>query len=202
MDKKVNMRLSYIDAIKKIQSYGILIHGSFILGYDFDTESTFDELADFIEESGLLMPLINILTPFPGTKLFSRFEEEGRIVHKDWSKYDAKTVVFSPICMTAEELLKGYKNVIKRVYSFDSILKKLNFYWDIDFWKHSNEIDPIKFKYRLLFAARLVTLLFSSNLARTKLIFRILPRLFDRRVRVSTILTLMAYNDYAYTGGT
>lgn len=200
MDKKVNMRLSYIDAIKKIQSYGILIHASFILGYDFDTDATFDELADFIDESRLLMPLVNILTPFPGTKLFSRFEEEGRIIHKDWSKYDAKTVVFSPICMTADELLAGYKKVIKRIYSFDSILKKLNYYWDIDFWKHSNEVDPIKFKYRLLFAARLSTMLFSSNLARTKFIFKILPKLFDRRVRVSTILTLMAYNDYAYTG--
>lgn len=198
MDKKVNMRLSYIDAIRKIQSYGILIHASFILGYDFDTDATFDELADFIEESRLLMPLVNILTPFPGTKLFSRFEEEGRIIHKDWSKYDAKTVVFSPICMTAGELHAGYKKVIRRIYSFDAILKKLNYYWDADFWKHSNEIDPIKFKYRLLFAARLFTMLFSFKFARSKFIFKILPKLFDSRVRVSTILTLMAYNDYAY----
>ncbi|MEK7773426.1 MAG: radical SAM protein [Deltaproteobacteria bacterium] len=200
MDKKVNLKLNYMDAIKKIQSYGILVHGSFILGYDFDTESAFDELTDFIEESGLLMPLINILTPFPGTKLFSRFDEEGRIIHKDWSKYDAKTVVFTPSCMTAGELQDGYKRVIKRVYSFDSILRKLNFYWDIDFWRHSNEVDPIKFKYRLLFAVRLSTFLFSFKLARTKFILKILPKLFDRRVRVSTILTLMAYNDYAYTG--
>ncbi|MBI5559876.1 MAG: B12-binding domain-containing radical SAM protein [Deltaproteobacteria bacterium] len=200
MDKKVNLKLNYKDAIKKIQSYGILVHGSFILGYDFDTEPAFDELIDFIEETMLLMPLVNILTPFPGTKLFSRFDAEGRIIHKDWSKYDAKTVVFSPSCMTAGELQAGYRRVIKRVYSFDSILRKLNFYWNIDFWKHSNEVDPIKFKYRLLFAVRLFTLIFSFKLARTKFIIKILPKLFDRRVRVSTILTLMAYNDYAYTG--
>ncbi|TAN60807.1 B12-binding domain-containing radical SAM protein [bacterium] len=200
MDKKVNQKLDYIDAIKKIQSYGILVHGSFILGYDFDTETAFDELINFIDESKLLMPLINILTPFPGTKLFSRFDEEGRIIHKDWSKYDAKTVVFKPALMTAEELREGYKRVIEQVYSFDSILKKLNYYWGIDFWKHSNEVDPIKFKYRLLFAARLLTLLFSTKIERSKFILKILPKLFNKRVRVSTILTLMAYNDYAYTG--
>lgn len=200
MDKKVNLRLNYMDAIKKIQSFGILVHGSFILGYDFDTESAFDELIKFIEESRLLMPLINILTPFPGTKLFKRFEEEGRIIHKDWSKYDAKTVVFIPSRLTPEKLQEGYDKVIKRVYSFDSIYKKLNYYWDSDFWKHSNEVDPIRLNYRLLFAARLCTMLFRFNPVRTKFILRILPRLFDRRVRISTILTLMAYNDYAYAG--
>lgn len=199
MDKKTNMRLGYMEAIKKIQSYGIMVHGSFILGYDFDTTSTFDELADFIDESGLLMPLINILTPFPGTKLFTRFNDEGRIMHKDWSRYDAKTVVFTPARMTAEELQKGYKRTIKRIYSFDAILEKLNRYWDVDFWKHSNEVDPVKLKYRFLFAVRLSTMLFSLNLDRTRFILKILPKVFDGRVRVSTILTLMAYNDYAYT---
>jgi radical SAM superfamily enzyme YgiQ (UPF0313 family) len=138
MDKGLNLRYNYIDAIKKIQSYRILVHGSFILGYDFDSQSTFDELIDFIEESNLLMPLINVLTPFPGTKLFRRFEEEGRIIHKDWSKYDGKTVVFSPSLMTPEKLLEGYKRVIRHAYSFDSIYKKLKYYWDINFWKYSN----------------------------------------------------------------
>ncbi len=200
MDKGVNQRHDYADAINRIQSHGILVHSSFILGYDFDTHSSFDELIDFIDKTRLLMPLINILTPFPGTKLFRRLEEEGRIIHKDWSRYDAKNVVFSPSLLTPDELLKGYKKVIRAVYSFDSIYEKLKYYWDIDFWRHSNETDPIKLKYRILFAARLCTLLFSpSNAQRSKFILKILPRVFDRRVRISTILTLMAYNDYAYS---
>lgn len=197
MGKKVNMRFNYIDAIKKIQSYGIMVHSSFIVGYDFDTQASFDELIGFIEKSKLLMPLINILTPFPGTKLFERLEKEGRIIHKDWSKYDAKNVVFIPTLMAPEELLKGYKKVVKSVYSFDSIYRKLKYYWDTDFWKHSNEIDPIKFKYRILIALRLLTLLFSLNPERARFIFKILPKVFNKRVRISSILTLMAYNDFA-----
>jgi len=199
MHKAVNRRYDYVEVVKKIQSYGIFVHGSFIVGYDFDSESTFDGLIGFIKECNLLMPIINILTPFPGTRLFKRLEEAGRILHKDWSKYDTQHVVFSPSSMTAEELLEGYKRIIREVYSFDSIFKRLSYYWDIDFWKQNNKVDPVRFKYRLLFAMRLLTLLACRNTERSKFIIKILPRVFNKRVRISSILTLMAYNDFAYT---
>jgi radical SAM superfamily enzyme YgiQ (UPF0313 family) len=198
MQKRVNRRFNYLEAIRKIQSYGILVHSSFIVGYDFDSPATFDELIGFIREANLLMPLVNILTPLPGTKLFKRLEAEGRILHKDWSKYDTQHVVFSPAGMSAEDLLKGYRKVMKSVYSFDSILGKLNYYWGRDFWKYSNELDPVKSTYRFLFAARLATLLISGNMDRSKFIMRILPRVFDKEVRISTILALMNYNNFAY----
>jgi radical SAM superfamily enzyme YgiQ (UPF0313 family) len=200
MDKGVNLRHDYLEAINKIQSHGIRVDGSFIVGYDFDTPDSFDELAAFIEESNMLMPIVNILTPFPGTKLFKRLEDEGRILHKDWSRYDTKHVVFRHPTMSAEEILEGSRKVMRHIYSFDSIYRKLNHYWDIDFWGPVNAHDPMKFKYRLAFAARLCTLLFSSNLKRSEFIVRVLPRVFGSRTRISTILTLMAYNDYAYEG--
>ncbi len=86
MDKGINKKFNYIEAINKIQSHGIIIHSSFIVGYDFDSEKSFEELSEFISESKLLMPLINILTPFPGTKLFKRLSDEGKILHTDWSR--------------------------------------------------------------------------------------------------------------------
>ncbi len=198
MQKAINRRYDYLEAIERIQSYGILVHSSFIVGYDFDSQATFDELIRFIRESNLLMPLINILTPLPGTKLFKRLDAEGRILHKDWSKYDTQHVVFSPARMSADELLQGYRKVIRSAYSFDSIFTKLNHYWARDFWKRSNELDPVKLSYRVLFAARLATLLMSGNMDRTKFIVRILPHVFDKEVRISTILALMNYNDFAY----
>ena len=199
MDKEINRKHDFVQAIQKIQSCGILVQGSFILGYDFDTHTSFDELIDFTDEARLLMPLINILTPFPGTKLFTRLEEEGRITHRDWSKYDAKHVVFSPSLLTPEELYEGHRKVIRHIYSFDSIYKKLNYYWDIGFWTASNEKDPVRLQYRILFALRLLTLLVSRNLKRSRFILRILPKVFQKNVRISTILTLMAYNNYAYS---
>lgn len=199
MNKGVNLRHDYIGAIKKIQSYGIRVDGSFIVGYDFDTPASFDELIGFIEEAKILMPLINILTPFPGTKLFKRFEKEGRILHKDWDRYDTKTIVFKHPFMKSGELEDGFIKVLRAVYSFESIYGRLKYYWKIDFWKDMNENDPIRFTYRLLFCLRLITLLFSFQKKRSLFILKILPRVFNKKVRLSTIISLMAYNEYAYS---
>ena len=199
MRKGINQRYDYLQAIARIQSHGMLVHSSFIVGCDFDTQDTFEDLINFIEEARLLMPLINILTPFPGTELFERFEREGRILHKDWSKYDSKHVVFSPAGMSPDELYEGYRRVVKTVYSFEAILEKLKFYWQIDYWKRSNQLDPVQFKYRLLFAVRLCSMLVSRNKARSKFILKLMPHVFRKRVRISTVLALMAYNDFAST---
>ncbi len=199
MQKNVNQRYNYAEAIKKIQSYGIMVHSAFIVGYDFDSESGFNELIDFVAETNLLMPLINILTPLPGTELFKRFEKEGRLLHTDWSKYNAMQVVFKHPGLSSEQLTNGYRKIVRSVYSFDAIWKKLNYYWDIDFWKRANDLDPVKYIYRLLFALRLCSMLFSLRMDRSKFILNVLPKVFNRRVRISSILTLMAYNDFAYS---
>ncbi len=200
MGKNVNLRNDYAQAIEIIQSLGIMVHSSFIMGYDFDTPAVFDELIEFIESANLLMPLINIMTPFPGTRLFQRLMEAKRILHQDWSRYDGKHVVYQPVRMTPQELENEFKRVVRSIYSFAAITRKLKYYWSVDFWKHSNQVDPIRLKYRLLFAFRLGTLLFSGSPARRKFIFWVLPRVFHHRVRISTILSLMAYNDFAYDG--
>jgi len=197
MHKSINQRFVYADAIAKIQSYGILVHSAFIVGYDHDTETGFNELIEFIQKTNLLMPLINILTPFPGTELFKRLEKEGRILHKDWSKYDARHVVFQHTNLSSEELENGFRKVVTSIYTFDSIWKKLNYYWGIDFWKRSNELDPVKLSWRIIFALRLCTMLFSRNFDRSRFILKVLPKVFSKRVRISTILTMMAYNDFA-----
>jgi hypothetical protein len=176
-----------------------MVHSAFIVGYDFDSEEIFDELIDFIAETKLLMPLNNVLTPFPGTELFKRLEKEGRILHKDWSKYDAKHIVFNHPSLSSKELSDGYRKIVRAVYSFDSIWKKQNYYWEIDFWKRSNELDPVRFTYRLIFTLRLCTMLLSLNIDRSRFILKILPKLFGKRVRISPILTMMAYNYFAYS---
>src|SRR4030067_1807412 len=99
--------------------------------------------------------------------------------------------------MSPEELENGYKKVVREVYSFESIYSNLQYYWGLDFWRHSNKVDPVRVRLRMLFAARLFTLLGYKSPDRTKFIIKILPRLFDRHVRLSNILTLMAYHEFA-----
>ncbi len=198
MNKKINLTQDFSQAIQKIHSHGILVQGSFIVGHDNDTHETFQRLANFINNNNMPFALISILTPFPGTGLFKRLEKEGRVLHKEWEKYDSKTVVFRPRHMTPLELKKGFIHVYREVYSFKSIYRKLKYFWERDFWQEQNRRNPIKFKYRILFALRLLTYLPVLDFERIKFIFKILPRVFDKKVRLTTIITLMAYNDYAY----
>jgi radical SAM superfamily enzyme YgiQ (UPF0313 family) len=112
-------------AIKRIHKHGIGIQGSFIFGFDTDTTQVFRETVGFIQESGIELPNICILTPFPGTPLFDELEGEKRIIHKDWSYYDMNHVVFRPAGMTPEELQQGYAWALKYLSSPSSIFARI-----------------------------------------------------------------------------
>ena len=65
--------------IRKIQSYGITVNGCFILGFDQDDLRVFDRTREFVQASGLSEVQITILTPFPGTGLYRRLQQERTI---------------------------------------------------------------------------------------------------------------------------
>ena len=81
--------------------------GSFIFGMDGDDVSVFKRTVDFVNAAKIDIPLYNILTPFPGTKLYQRMEDEGRIIDRDWANYDVCHSVIQPKNMTSKELLNG-----------------------------------------------------------------------------------------------
>ncbi|MBW1812492.1 MAG: B12-binding domain-containing radical SAM protein [Deltaproteobacteria bacterium] len=112
-------------AVSRIHNYNIGIQGSFIFGFDKDTVNVFQETVKFIQETGIELPHISILTPFPGTPLFEKMEKENRIIHKDWSKYDMSHTVFHPKNMTVEELQQGYAWALKYLASPTSIFSRL-----------------------------------------------------------------------------
>ena len=112
-------------AVKTIHDAGIGIQGSFIFGFDHDTVTVFSEVVQFIQKNEIEVLNMNILTPFPGTKLYDRFESEGRLLHHDWAKYDMNHVVFAPTGMTAQELMQGYLWAIKYLASPTVIFKRL-----------------------------------------------------------------------------
>jgi radical SAM superfamily enzyme YgiQ (UPF0313 family) len=109
--KKTNIVEEYARAVKKIHSYKMAVFGTFVLGFDEDTPDIFHTMQKHI--GGLSMDSVNfaLLTPYPGTPLFNRLENEGRILTKDWSKYNRKNVVFQPKNMTKEELERGFRNI-------------------------------------------------------------------------------------------
>ncbi|MCX7995242.1 MAG: B12-binding domain-containing radical SAM protein [candidate division WOR-3 bacterium] len=114
-----------LDAVKKIQDAGILFHPSFVFGLDEDTVDIFEKTLDFLYKARITTATFNILTPYPGTRLYHRLKKEGRLITEDWEKYNHSTVVFRPKKMTVEELIKGYHFLKKEFYSLSNICKRI-----------------------------------------------------------------------------
>lgn len=51
-------------------------------------------------------------------------ESEGRLLHRDWSRYDTAHVVFRPRHMTPEELAEGYAWCYRRLFSHGPIWRR------------------------------------------------------------------------------
>ncbi|MCD6469129.1 MAG: B12-binding domain-containing radical SAM protein [Thermoplasmata archaeon] len=122
--KKTNRVEKYADTIKNIRDNGMEVLGSFIFGFDTDTKETFNQTINEIYRMRLNKASFNILTPFPGTPLFERLEREGRILTRDWSKYNAKEVVFYPKNMSINELLTGYIKTTREFHSFRETFRR------------------------------------------------------------------------------
>ncbi len=114
-----------LEAIRIIHSYGIGIQGSLIYGFDHDEPDVFDRSIGFIGRSRLDAVYTGILTPYPGTKVFWRLEEEGRILHRKWEQYDTAHVVYEPKGMTAQQLQQGYFDVLRFIYSWKGMARRL-----------------------------------------------------------------------------
>ncbi len=123
--KSFNMGDKYTEAIAKIKSTGIKVFGSFIFGLENDDESVFERTVKFGIDNKLDGANFYILTPFPGTELFTQMEKEGLLLHKDWSKYDANHVVFKHKKLTSEQLVDGLVYAYKEFYSIPSIIKRV-----------------------------------------------------------------------------
>ena len=125
--KGFNRVEEYARVIERIHSYGIAVQAGIVFGFDHDTPSIFRETLEFLEGAGVQNATFNILTPYPGTRLYQRLEAEGRILTRDWSKYNGRAdVVFQPRQMSSQVLLEGYRYANRRFYSAESIYRRLS----------------------------------------------------------------------------
>lgn len=123
--KVQNNVLRYEKLVNEIHKRGIMINASFVFGLDEDDVSVFKSTLKWIVKNKIETVTSHILTPYPGTKLYSSLIEENRIVDFNLSKFNTAHVVYKPKNMSAEELYSGYLWIYKEVYTFKNIMKRL-----------------------------------------------------------------------------
>ena len=116
-NKRVNLKKgvrSYKDVIKRIHDHGIAVLGSFIYGTDFDTRDGLLKLGDYISKSGIDAVSVKPLTPFPGTRLYERLKNEGRLLNdRYWLEDPYPLFTFKPRNLSLQELIETSLDFVK-----------------------------------------------------------------------------------------
>jgi radical SAM superfamily enzyme YgiQ (UPF0313 family) len=125
-NKRHNRAADYREVIRRFHAHGIAVQAGVIFGFDQDDRTIFRTTVDFYRSAGLDSATVSVLIPFPNTPLFKRLDSEGRILTRDWAKYNGKKdVVFQPAKMSPRELLMGMEWAARQFYSIPAILERM-----------------------------------------------------------------------------
>jgi radical SAM superfamily enzyme YgiQ (UPF0313 family) len=122
VSKVQNSVRKYDEFVKKLHDRGVAVHAGIVFGFDHDDKSSFERTVEWMNRVGIDGAFFRVLTPYPGTELYKRLEKEGRIISKDWTRYDGSHAAFIPAKMSPEELEAGMQWAKKNFYSYPAML--------------------------------------------------------------------------------
>ena len=125
---KAKQLTHYPEYVQGIQRHGIGVYGSFILGFEQDTQQTVDEIIDFINSNYLLGGHATILTPLPGSRLRDRLKREGKILDREWKWYTLWNAVIKHANFSPEDLEDGVMTIFKGIYNPDSNKRRAEYF--------------------------------------------------------------------------
>lgn len=122
--KHHNRPQRYLEVVKRLQDHGIAVWASFVLGLDHDTPDIFPRTLEFARRARLFMALFAMLTPYPGTRLYQRLRQEGRLLDDHWWLHPRTRdePLYRPRLMSPDQLHQGWQWIWKEFYSGASIL--------------------------------------------------------------------------------
>jgi len=112
-------------SLRRLADHGILSTIRFIFGYDTDDEGVFERTVRFCLDAHIGLPLFSVFTPCPDSPLFAALDREGRLLHKDFSRYDGSHAVFQPKLMTPAALENGLHWTRQQVYKLSTIWRRV-----------------------------------------------------------------------------
>jgi radical SAM superfamily enzyme YgiQ (UPF0313 family) len=114
--KNQNKNRDLVENVKRIQRAGLQVQAGFIVGFDSDKPSIFQRQIDFIQQCGIATAMVGLLQAPPGTKLYERLKQEGRLAEEmSGDNVDGTTNIIP--AMNLDTLREGYKNIMNHIYS-------------------------------------------------------------------------------------
>lgn len=116
-NKRQNRKRDLVADVKRIQRAGLQVQGGFIVGFDSDPVTIFQRQIDFIQESGIVTAMVGLLQAIPGTRLYERMRDEGRLSGEEISGDNADGSTNFVPRMDRETLREGYRQLMNYLYA-------------------------------------------------------------------------------------
>jgi len=111
-----NKERDLVAAVRKLQSHGLQVQGGFIVGFDSDPHTIFEDQISFIQRSGIVVAMVGMLNALPGTKLYRRLKKENRLL-ANFSGDNTDCSINFVSKMDNETLMNGYKRIVNTIYA-------------------------------------------------------------------------------------
>jgi radical SAM superfamily enzyme YgiQ (UPF0313 family) len=116
----------YKECIEAVHRHGIAVMAGFIAGFDGDTPDDIENMARQLDEIGVDVPFLSVLTPYKGTPLYDQMVQENRMIEdRGWEFYNGYNVTFYPQKMTPDELLQAHRRLWMKAFSFRASTKRI-----------------------------------------------------------------------------
>jgi len=114
--KTQNLHEDILVSVRRIYSHGIEVMAGFIIGFDHDTEDSFEHQYRFITDAGIQSAMIGLLTALPKTPLYERIKKEGRLnTLDDVNDVTQLSTNIVPKGMPYEVMVDGYIALYRRL---------------------------------------------------------------------------------------
>ncbi|WP_425395536.1 B12-binding domain-containing radical SAM protein [Aeoliella sp.] len=121
-------RMSYADSLRQFRKHGLAVYGTFVFGYGQDDWRVIKDSVAFAREHKLFLAAFNHLVPFPGTPLYRRLQEQGRLLSDPWwldPEGRVGDVVFRPAKLSPAELQEGCLWARRQFYGWRSMFDRI-----------------------------------------------------------------------------
>ena len=197
--KTQNLAEDILTSIRRIYAHDIDVLAGFIIGFDNDTQETFERQYQFITDAGIQSAMIGMLTAMPRTPLYERLQKEGRIDETEDSAENTRgrtNVV--PKNMTLDAMTEGYRALYARLLTDGEIahriLNKVRYLRAPAYRSGYSAADRLGIVGRLIFKGIL-----PGGLSRTAHFLRTLPVFAPTRIPlvISDWIIGLSMRDYA-----
>ncbi|HZS41921.1 MAG TPA: radical SAM protein [Polyangia bacterium] len=125
LSKGFNRAPRFVEDLRAIRNKGIQVIALMMVGLDGDTTASFQRTLKFLVDNKVSFLKLFTPCPYPGTKFYADMEQAGRILTKEWNRYDYGSPLIQPTHMTPAEMMEGFNHVYREFYSLPNIVRRM-----------------------------------------------------------------------------